>query len=195
MLIFYWSEQTHHWLRDSLQLSWPHVFTLSIIRVGPALDKSWLGYDISHLHPPPPTPPPRVVSVLTACPHTAHCHTVTQQLSDFYKNWNPSHSHKMWHTATLCSGNEKFPILPSCHWPPAGTVLPGQRTLCKYQNINKANRRVKSPIELEKRYRINRFIPPQFGPLKQNNLIERVTELHPIKQSRLVLLLYFLYFL
>ena len=77
MLIFYWSEQTHHWLRDSLQLSWPHVFTLSIIRVGPALDKSWLGYDISHLHLPPPPLPPRVVSVLTACPHTAHCHTVT----------------------------------------------------------------------------------------------------------------------
>ena len=108
MLIFYWSEQTQHWLRDSLQLSWPHVFTLSIIRVGPALDKSWLGYDISHLHPPPPTPPPRVVSVLTACPHAAHCHTVTQQLSDFYKNWNPSHSHKMWHTATLCSGMRNF---------------------------------------------------------------------------------------
>ena len=192
MLIFYWSEQTHHWLRDSLQLSWPHVFTLSIIRVGPALDKSWLGYDISHLHPPPPTPPPRVVSVLTACPHAAHCHTATlrllQKLKSFPQSQDVTHSNSL-------LGNEKFPILPSCHWPPAGTVLPGQRTLCKYQNINKANRRVKSPIELKKRYRLSRFIPPQFGPLKQNNLIERVTELHPIKQSRLVLLLYFLYFL
>ena len=132
------------------------------------------------------------VNCLPAYCTLSHCHTATlrllQKLKSFPQSQDVTHSNSL-------LGNEKFPILPSCHWPPAGTVLPGQRTLCKYQNINKANRRVKSPIELEKRYRINRFIPPQFGPLKQNNLIERVTELHPIKQSRLVLLLYFLYFL